>query len=274
MKKQWLLVCMVALSLAHTSCLTDEVAVEETSVEAGNCMEEEQVQNLILQARHGDTEAYKVLALCYRDGNGIQKSYVNAMFMYNIYCHKTGKGLENLIELFTEGHPGRLLIEIIMSTGFDERAEMKLEQLQQIAPEEVKWIEALRTHSTNMLEILQEAENEGSELAGIVQAFRYIESKDTINYELCLTRLAVKHPFLYTEMALIHNMRYDIDNDFSHIQKALECYCLADSLGMLSPRKANELWSLYDYFSQKGLIEYDEFEVERLKQIMKTENEI
>lgn len=274
MKKQWLLACMSALLMAHTSCVTDEVAVEATSVEARSCMVEEQVQNLIQQVRHGDTEAYKVLALCYRDGNGIRKSYVNAMFMYNIYCHKTGKGLENLIELFAEDHPGRLLIEIMMSSEFDERTEVKLKQLQQIAPEEVKWIEALRTHPTNMLEVFQEAEDEGSELAGIVQAFHYMESKDTINYEQCLTRLAEKHPFLYTEIALIHNGRYDIDNGFSHIQKALQCYHHADSLGMLSPRKANELWSIYDYFSQKGLVEYNEIEVERLKQIMKTEYEM
>ena len=274
MKKQWLLVCMAALLLVHTSCLTDEIAVEITNIKSRNCIVEEQVQNMIQQARHGVTEAYKSLAICYRDGNGVQKSNINAIFMYNIYCQKTGKELKNIIELFNDGHPYRLLVEILLSPNFDEEVEMKLSQLQQMAPEEVKWIEALRTHSTNMLEILQEAENEGSELAGIVQAFHYLESKDTINYEQCLTRLAEKHPFLYTEIALIHNERYDIDNDFSHIQKALQCYHQVDSLGMLSPRKANELWSLYDYFSQKELIEYDDIEIERLKQIIKTDNEM
>ena len=194
--------------------------------------------------------------------------------MYNIYCQKTGKKFEDIIELLDERHPYRLLVEIMLSPSFDEEVEMKFSQLQQVAPEEAKWIEALRTNPANMLEILQEAENEGSELAGILQTFHYVESKDTINYEHSLTRLATKHPFLYTEIALIHNSKYDADNDFSHIQKVLECYYQADSFGMLSPRKANELWSLYDYFSQKGLIEYDEIEVERLKRIVKKENKI
>lgn len=273
MKKQWLFACMTALLLAHTSCVTDATVmeVETSSVESRNYMAERQVQALVQQARQGETEAYKSLAFCYRDGNGVDQSYMNAIFMYNIYCKKIGKKFEDIIELFDEGHPYRLLVEIMLSPSFDEEVEMKLSQLQQVAPEEAKWIEALRTNPTNMLGILQEAENEGSELAGIVQAFHYVESKDTINYEHSLTRLATKHPFLYTEIALIHNNKYDADNDFSHIQKVLECYYQTDSFGMLSPRKANELWSLYDYFSQKNLIEYDEIEVERLKQIIKTE---
>ena len=39
---------------------------------------------------------------------------------------------------------------------------------------------------------------------------------------------------------------------------------------MLAPRQANNLWSIYDYFSQKGLLDYDEIEVERLKKIIET----
>ena len=65
-------------------------------------------------------------------------------------------------------------------------------------------------------------------------------------------------------------MRNNTDSDdFSYIQKAIECYYKADAYGMLLPKYANTLKGMYDYFGQKGLIEYDEQEVERLKILAK-----
>lgn len=275
MNKQWLLACMVALSLTHTSCLTDEmIMVDFKKVESRSSTTEKQVQNLIQQARNGETEAYKSLAYCYRDGNGVDKSYMNAIFMYKIYCRKTGKELKDDIELFNEENPYRLVLDLLYSHKFDEKTERKIAELRQVAPEEAKWIEALRTQlieTPEMLDILQEAEKEGSEIAGILQAFHALEKKDTTGYQQCLTRLATKHPFLHTAIAELYVEKYNATDNFTNIQKTIEHYYKADSFGMLSPRNANKLWSLYDYFNWKGLLEYDEMEVERLKLIMKTE---
>ena len=60
-------------------------------------------------------------------------------------------------------------------------------------------------------------------------------------------------------------MKYGETEDFSYIQKAIECYYKADAHGMLVPKFANLLWGMYDYFGQKGMLEYDEQEIERLK---------
>ena len=89
-------------------------------------------------------------------------------------------------------------------------------------------------------------------------------------YLRCLVHAAEKHPFLYPKIAKIHEERYGRNEDFTNIQKAIECYYKADSYGMLAPRQDNNLWSIYDYFSQKGLLDYDEIEVERLKKIIET----
>ncbi len=279
MKKQWLFTCMTAFLLAHTSCVTDESIMEmgASNVESRNCTEEEQVHSLVEQARQGEAEAYKSLAFCYRDGKGVEKSYLNAIFMYLVYCQKTGQELKTGIELFEEGNPYRLLIEILNSPELNQETLRKVDQLQLIAPAEAKTLRAMidqhdnNDNNNNVLNILQEAESEGSELARLVQAFYYEESKDTIMYQQCLFRTAEKHPFLYPQLARIFEEKYYEDEDFTNIQKAMEYYYKTDSYGMLAPRQANNLWSIYDYFSKKGLLEYDEQEVERLKKIIKTE---
>ena len=44
---------------------------------------------------------------------------------------------------------------------------------------------------------------------------------------------------------------------------------MADAYGMLIPNYANKLWDMYDNFGQKGLLEYDKLEIERLKILAK-----
>ena len=88
-------------------------------------------------------------------------------------------------------------------------------------------------------------------------------------YHQCLLRMADKHPMLNAKIAQLYETRYATDDDFPHVLKAMEYYYKVDSFGMLTPRQANHLWSIYDYFGQKGLLEYDKIEVERLRKIMK-----
>ena len=277
MRRKWLFTCMTALLFAHTSCVTDAtiMEVETSSVESRNFTTEREVLELVQQARFGKDEAYKSLAFCYRDGKGIEESNLNAIFMYLVYCQKTGQDLKTSIELFEEGSPYRLLIEILSSPILDKETEKKIVQLQQLAPADAKSIMAMinlckNDKDNNVLKFLQEAESEGSELARALQVFYYEEKKDTTMYLRCLIRAAEKHPFLYPKIAKIYEERYGRNEDFTNIQKAIECYYKADSYGMLAPRQANNLWSIYDYFSQKGLLDYDEIEVERLKKIIET----
>ena len=85
-----------------TSCTKDENEWKDASVEIKDSKAVEQVQSLVQQARYGNAEAYKTLAYCYRDGNGVEKSDLNAMLMYSMYCEKTGKGTKDIMELYEE----------------------------------------------------------------------------------------------------------------------------------------------------------------------------
>ena len=75
-------------------------------------------KQIFQQARLGDAEAYKSLAICYRDGVQVDKSWLNMFCMYEIYCDKTCGKLDGIIDLLDEGHPFRLLTEVIFSSSF------------------------------------------------------------------------------------------------------------------------------------------------------------
>ena len=267
------ILCMVSLLVFHTSCNDSIMDLESPNVEMKTRAVDQRVQNLIQQARQGDVEASKSLALCYRDGDGVEKSWLNMLCMYAIYSQKTGGDIENVVEFFDEGDPFRLLFEIMDSPSFNE-VEAKLEQLKQSAHIEAKAIEAAKLafsmeDATSALSTIRAAENEGSELAVIFQAIYFDEAKDKTGQEECLTRIAEKYPFFNLLLGESYARKYGKTEDFSYIQKAIECYYKADAHGMLIPKYANALWGIYDYFGQKGLLEYDEQEVERLKVLAK-----
>ena len=123
--------------------------------------------------------------------------------------------------------------------------------------------------ATSALSTLREAEAEGSELAVMLQVIYYEEAKDKTGQVECLTRFAEKYPFFNLMLGESYVVKYHDSEDFSYIQKAIDCYYKADEYGMLIPKYANGLWGIYDYFGQKGMLEYDEQEIERLKVLAK-----
>ena len=274
MNRIFAILCMVLLLVFHTSCNDSVMDLESPSVEMKTRAVDQRVLNLIQQARQGDVEAYNSLALCYRDGDGVEKSWFNMMCMYAIYSQRTGGDVEDIIELFEEGHPFRLLFEIMDSPYFSEKVEAKLEQLKQLAPVEAKAIEAAKKalsmeEAVTAMSLMREAEDEGSEMAVVFQAIYYEEAEDKTGQEECLTRIAKKYPFFNLLLGESYVRKYDESEDFSYIRKAIECYYKADEYGMLIPKYANALWGMYDYFGQKGMLEYDEQEIERLKVLAK-----
>ena len=274
MNRLFAILCMISLLVFHTSCNDSVMDLEGPSVEMKTCAVDQRVQNLIQQARQGDVEAYNSLALCYRDGDGVEKSWLNMLCMYAIYSQKTGEDIENVIELFDEGHPYKVLTECFILSSCDENFEEKWEQLKYVAPIEADAFEiAKNSFSTGddsvVINIMHELENEGSELAVMLQAAYYDGAIDETGKEECLTRIAEKYPFFNLLLGESYVRKYDESEDFSYIRKAIECYYKADAYGMLIPKYANALWGMYDYFGQKGMLEYDEQEIERLKVLAK-----
>ena len=76
MNRLFTFLCIVSLLLFHTSCNEGVMELESSDVELKTRTTEQKVHNLIQQARYGDADAYNSLALCYRDGDGVDKSYL------------------------------------------------------------------------------------------------------------------------------------------------------------------------------------------------------
>ena len=274
MNRLFTILCVISLLMFHTSCNDSVMDLESPNVEMKTRATDQRVQNLIQQARQGDVEAYNSLALCYRDGDGVEKSLLNMICMYAIYSQKIGGEIEDIIEFFDEGHPFKLLTEIFILPSCNEDFEEKWERLKYVAPIEAKAFEiAKNSFSTEdasvVINTMRKLEDEGSEVAIMIQAAYYDGTIDQTGKEECLIRIAEKYPFFNLLLGESYVRKYYESEDFSYIQKAIECYYKADAYGMLIPNYANKLWGMYENFGQKGLLEYDEQEVKRLKILAK-----
>ena len=263
-------ICAIVLLMCN-ACQDNFIDLENQNGELTTRAADMKFQHLVQQARSGDADAYKSIAVCYRDGNGVEKSWLNMICMYANYCNKTGENFNNVVELFEEGHPFRKVTEILNSS-YDRNALKELEQLEMHIPAEVKVIKTVgdmlsKEVPDSTLRVIQEAENEGSELAALFQIFYYEENERTEKYEQCLERLSGKYPFLNLKIGEIYIDKYWESKDFSDIQKAMAYYYKADSYAMLTPRYANGLISIYQHFGEKGMLSCDEQEMERLKKI-------
>lgn len=272
MNRLFTILCVVSLLVFHTSCDDSVMDLESLNVEIKTRAAEQRVQNLIQQVRQGDVEACKSLAICYRDGDGVGRSWFNMVSMYSIYCKRSGGNIENVVELLDEGHPFRLLFNVFDSVTNAEILDARVKQLKNEFPVEAKVAEEARKMASGgdpqeSMEIIKEAELEGSEIAVIFQILHYKETDDLVSYEETLLRSAGKYPILNNELAWVNLQKYHNSNDYAHILKAMEYYYKADEYGMLTPKYAFGLLHLYYYLSNKGVLEPDNEEISRLNRL-------
>lgn len=272
MKRLFTILCMCALCLCHTAC--DECAVNAQcgAVEQKSRVAEHRVQNLIRQAREGDVEAYKELAICYHDGDGVEKSWINMMCMHAMYCEITESEFYDFSELFDEDDPCRLLIEVLTSSKKNDRQRDKLARLKEVAPIEAKTFELIKGVHTDedaaaIMESVREAEDEGSELAVLFQAIYYAETDYKEGREEFLTRVVDKNPLFNLILGDTYLEKYNELDDISYINKAVECYYKADAYALLIPKYAKRLLTIYNEWGDEGVPVPGEQEIARLKKI-------
>ena len=205
MKKLLFATCMGVLMLL-SSCTSCKVNTDTTIN-----VKSRKVQKFIELAREGDAEACKSLAICYRDGDGVEKSWINMVYMYEMYCNRSGEDVDNIVELFEEGEPFRLFCEILNIAEYNSEADAKFKQLEQLAPIEAKAITAAMDISAGKeveqaFETIKEAEAQGSEAAVIFQTIRFEKEENETDYEKYLHKVAVKYPFLYQKLGAMANI--------------------------------------------------------------------
>ena len=269
MNNFYTILAMVAMLVFNTSCSESITDMGNPWVETSISAAEQRVHNLVMQARKGDVQAYNSLAQCYRDGDGVEPSWLNMLCMYAIYAQKTGREFEDVIEVSKEGKYSWVVSEI-MDSSSDDELEARLKQLKQVVPAEVKAVEAAKMADSmndvaSAMAMIREAEDEGSELAVILQVTYYEDGEDVTGLEEYLLRVAGKYPVLNLMLGDLCVGRYRESKDIANIHDAIAYYYKADACGMLVPKYADVLLNLYDYFMQKGELECDEHELELLR---------
>ncbi len=268
-----LLFCAGALALS-TSCNDDFTEINTPSTTMHTRAEGQRAESLIQQARAGDSEAYKALALCYRDGDGVKKSWCNMMFCYLIYCEKTGKDFKNIEEIVGEGDPYLLIVRTIDKPIAHLTAKENIAELAQIAPAEARAIEAIKgsrkieqaLNRPDIREALRRAEAEGSETAAMLLAFYLIERSEEEKAELI--RIADKYPYLYQRFDREYIDDCMDGSNIDKLQEMVDYYYRADAHAMLTPAHAGKLCVMRKRLEEAGIIAPDEVETARLWSIM------
>jgi len=265
-----------SLLLFYTSCKNDVINEKSPSMKLKTRTTEQNVQNLIQQARLGNAEAYKSLAICYSNGDGVAKSWLNMAHMYANYCDETGEDESKLFELLDGNHPYIKIYKIINSS-LDDNITEKPEELKMYAPSKAKAINVaikmiLNKDTANILNSINEAESEGSELAILTKIGYYQNKNMDEEYERYLINVAEKHPFLYLDLGELYLGKYFVSDDYTNINKADEFYYKADAYGMLTSRIAHVLIDIYNNYGEKCQLSCDKQEIERLKKIANIKN--
>ena len=232
------------------------------------------IDRLVKQARKGKTAAYESLAICYRDGEGLEKSGLNMLCIYEIYCLKTGRKVRDIVICMNDHHPYRLLTDILYMSSYDDTAKAYLDKIREVDPIEAQAIDVTSVLfsedvSADIVEEMSDLADKGSELAAVYLGAYYQEQDmtSTVERENCYERLAEKYPIFYLLSGEVYIMKYHDEGGFANVQKAVEYYYKADSYGMLTPKYAAGLLSIYDYFGKNGVLGVSKRELKRLKRI-------
>lgn len=269
------MILCVGILTFNTSCNDNITELEAQTPAMQTQAKEQRVESLIQQARTGDSEAYKTLAICYRDGDGVKKSWLNMMFSYLIYCEKSGKNFDTLTELLGKGHPYRLINDI-MERPLDEITENEIAVLAQIAPAEAKAIEIIKITKNldhaivdaTVVESLHKLEQEGSEIAALLQAKYYLSKERNSDENEQFIHIADRYPFIYQLIDKDYTYDYADCCDEEQLQEIAAYYYKADARAMLTPMHAGKLCVMLNRLEKEGMIEPDNAEKERIWRVM------
>ena len=274
MNRLFAILCVWALCVCHTACEDCVVVSGCEGAKRVSRVAEQRTQKLINRARVGDAEACKELVLCYHNGDGVEKSWINMMCMHAMYCEITESEFYDFSELFDEDDPYRLLIEVLTSSKKKAQMSEKIARLNEVAPIEARTFDLISDVHTDedavaIMEGIREAEKDGSELAILFQAVCYTETDYRDGLEEFLARVVDKNPLFNLILGDFYLEKCNDANGIDYISKAVECYYKADAHALLVPKYAIKLLRIYNEWGEKGLAVPGEEEIARLKKISK-----
>lgn len=265
----FLVVCMTTLLFGHTSCVR-VVDYDVVSNAADASSQRQRFDALVEKVRMGDVEACLSLAECYSRGEGVGQSMINAALMYFIYENRSGCSLDSILARYPKDSSIRIWFETIDDTFPKDAEDDAFARFCHYHPLEGKAMEAyIRGYEGEAcLSALYELECEGSELAALLQMMIFDECGDSLSFEQCLERIYPRFPALASQLANIYVKRYEITQDTTYIVRAAECFRYADEHGMLFSGFIVDLITLYNNWTEQGVLTWSDEERDRLDRLI------
>lgn len=228
------------------------------------------IEKLISEARHGDVEAYDALALCYRDGDGVEQSDFNMMTMYMLSCRKSGKNIEDVIKTLDVNNPLRLLIDVLDRPDIEQAPQEMVLKLRGLSPADALVYDAIytfecRNDTLAALQLFKEAVEKGSDMACILQIGLYERLGYEDKLEQSIHEYANRFPVLYVKLGKLSVQR----GSERSLEQAVKFFTIADNYGMLTVSGARELLDVYRILGKNGRIKCDQEEIDRLECLAK-----
>lgn len=271
MKKLFTTICMIAFMACHVYGDNKMALASKAGMIKKKLEMEQRVKRLVRLAREGEAEAYKMLAQCYLNGDGVEKSMLNMLYLYCAYQEIAG--LQNDSTLKIPEEMDMLGVRMAYKNGdlSEDEIDILSGMMKEINPTEAKAIETvklMRKDSLEYLAKLREAEGEGSELAVFWQVIHYEETEDSTNLIQTVNRLEKKHPFLNLYLGKLYVNNYSTTYDVNDLLKGIRYIYKADMSGMMTPEYAKLLLHIYTTFDSIKPVD-EEAEIGRLKKFIK-----
>lgn len=247
------IICMAFVCITMAVGATAQVnIVEENRNPRSECWEDS-VKNNIEKGRRGDKIAFEKLAECYHEGHGVERNFINMVFMYLQASERGGLSVEEYMARYEADDPDRMLFDAM--TDIDHKrfdaAEEKQERLKaannlyHIALQMILAIE--RDKNEELAEqLLHEATEKDCALGEMLYVMSAGRLQKQEEYKERLRNIAHKIPAFYNLLGESYWKEGHEKDDKELVNAAINCFKEADKHACLTKANAGRLIEYYE----------------------------
>lgn len=268
------IICMALVCFTMLMGAKAQVNIVEKNRNPRSECWEDSVKNYIEKGRRGDKTAFEKLAECYHEGKGVERNFINMVFMYLQASERGGLSMEEYMARYEVNDPDRLLFDAmndIEQKKFDD-ATVKLEKLKAMNQPSSITIQAFLAAEMDKDQekserLLLEASEKGCSLGQLLYAKSAEERKDDTEYKKRLESITTNIPMTYNQLGRVYwEEGREIDSE-ELMNQAKDCFRKADEYACLMKQNARRLLYCYKKDVELGKAVCDSVELEHVQLI-------
>lgn len=268
------IICMALVCFTMVMGTTAQVnIVEENRNPRSECWEDN-VKNYIEKGRWGNKTAFEKLAECYHEGHGVERNFINMVFMYLQAGERGGLSVEEYMARYEADDPDRMLFDAmtdIEQKKYDD-AIAKLEKLKAMNLPSSITLQALLAAEMDKDQekserLLLEASEKGCSLGQLLYAKSAEERKNDTEYKKRLESITANIPMTYNQLGRVYWEEGRETDSEKLMNRAKDCFRKADEYACLMKQNARRLLYCYKKDVESGKAICDSVELKHLQVI-------